>query len=100
MLGILLPVRLRSNLPRSDGAIISSLLYLEGPMNCGARSLYHKYAFRSKHDKASFEQGTMALKTEIEQFIQKQLKDLPGETCLAGLRGVVDHLECLFTEKS
>lgn len=72
-------------------------------MNRGAKALYDKYAFRSKHDKKSFEQGAMALKAEIEEFIEGQLKGERGDAFSMGqddgLRWVLDHLRYLFTEE-
>jgi hypothetical protein len=72
-------------------------------MNRGAKALYDKYAFRSKHDKASFEQGAIALKAEIEEFIEGQLKGTRGDAFSMGqddgLRWVNDHLRFLFTEE-
>jgi hypothetical protein len=72
-------------------------------MNRGAKALYDKYAFRSKHDKTSFEQGTLALKAEIEAFIDGQLKGERGDAFSMGqddgLRWVNDHLRYLFAEE-
>jgi len=72
-------------------------------MNRGAKALYDKYAFRSKDDKASFEKGVMALKAEIEEFIEGQLKGERGDAFSMGqddgLRWVNDHLRFLFTEE-
>lgn len=72
-------------------------------MNRGAKALYDKYGYRSKDDKASFEKGTMALKAEIEEFIQTQLKGVRGDAFSMGqddgLRWVLDHLRFLFNEE-
>ena len=72
-------------------------------MNRGAKALYDKYAFRSKHDKASFEQGAIALKAEIEDFIQGQLKGTRGDAFSMGqddgLQWVLGHLQFLFNEE-
>ncbi len=72
-------------------------------MNRGAKALYDKYGYRSKDDKASFEKGAMALKAEIEQFIDGQLKGVRGDAFSMGqddgLRWVCDHLRFLFNEE-
>lgn len=72
-------------------------------MNRGAKALYDKYGFRSKHDKKSFEQGAIALKKEIEEFIQGQLKGDRGDAFSMGqddgLQWVLDHLGYLFSEE-
>lgn len=72
-------------------------------MNRGAKALYDKYAFRSKHDKKSFEHGALALKSEMEEFINGQLKGVRGDAFSIGqddgLRWVLDHLEFLFSEE-
>lgn len=72
-------------------------------MNRGAKALYDKYGYRSKDDKASFEKGTMALKAEIEQFIEGQLKGVRGDAFSVGqddgLRWVLDHIRFLFNEE-
>jgi len=72
-------------------------------MNRGAKALYDKYGYRSKDDKKSFEQGALALKAEIEAFIDGQLKGERGDAFSMGqddgLRWVLDHLQYLFTEE-
>lgn len=72
-------------------------------MNRGAKALYDKYGFRSKHDKKSFEHGTMALKKEIEDFIQDKLKGQRGDAFSMGqddgLQWVLDHLQFIFDEE-
>lgn len=72
-------------------------------MKRGAKALYDKYAFRSKHDKESFEQGVTALKSEIESFIKEQMKGVRGDAFSMGqddgLQWVLDHLQFIFNEE-
>jgi len=72
-------------------------------MNRGAKSLYDKYAFRSKHDKNSFECGATSLKKEIEEWIKEQMKGKRGDAFSMGqddgLQWVLDHLRFIFDEE-
>lgn len=72
-------------------------------MKRGAKALYDKYAFRSRHDKESFEQGVMALKSEIEVFIKEQMKGVRGDAFSMGqddgLQWVLDHIQFIFNEE-
>lgn len=72
-------------------------------MNRGAKALYDKYGFRSKDNKKSFEHGAIALKKEIEEFIEGQLKGERGDAFSMGqddgLQWVLDHLRFLFSEE-